>query len=58
MDLKRSFEKYLEEEGNKILEVFDKYGLTLRSTMTFKQQNIKATYLMRHKDNLERLSSC
>ena len=51
-DLKRIFEKYLEEnEENKMMKGFDETDQTLRSTVMFKWQKIKATYLRRYKGN-------
>ena len=57
MDSKRSFEKYLEVGGNEMMEGFDESNLPLRLTVMFNWKNIKATYLRRHKDNLERLGA-
>ena len=37
-------------EAEKMIEVYDECNQIVRSTMMFNQQNIKATYLWRHKE--------
>ena len=50
MDSKRIVKKYLErEKENKMVEGSDEFDQTLRSTVIFKRQNIKDSYLRSHK---------